>query len=175
MLKLNDATLHLLRHRSVLLGYVGGELVLLGVFFHGTIIGFALVEVPLVESGGDRDQMIAFANQMYEGTAFTMILFSFLSFFVGWIFLAIALWRAWGAPLWVAATLAAAPLSEFFGSEALSPALMFGLFLVAFGYFGKMLCLSDKERAGHRVSRESRMWVGWRAWASPGKAEGVGE
>ena len=141
-------TLHLLRHRSVVLGHVGGGLVLLGAFFHGAIIGFALVEVLLVESGGARDRMVEFANDMYESIAFTMILFTFLSFFVGWIFLTIALWRARVAPLWVAAALGVAPLSEFFGPEAFSPELMFTLFLVGLGYLGlKILRLSDKDWA----------------------------
>jgi hypothetical protein len=136
----------LLRHRAVVLGHVGGGLVMLGAFFHGAIIGFALVEVPLVESGGARDRMVEFANQMYEHTAFTMILLPFLSFFLGWTFLAVALWRARVAPLWIAATLGVAPLSEFFGPEAVSPELMFALFLVALGYVGlKVLRLPDKE------------------------------
>lgn len=135
---------HLLRHRSVVLGHVGGGLALLGAFFHGAIIGYALVEVPLVESGGARDRMVEFANGMYESAAFIMILFPFLSFFVGWILLAIALWRV--TPLWVAATLVVAPLSEFFGPEAVSPELMFALFLISLGYVGlKILRLSDKE------------------------------
>ena len=137
---------HLLRHRSVVLGHMGGGLVLLGAFFHGAIIGFALVEVPLVESGSTRGRMVDFANGMYESTAFMMILFPFLSFFVGWILLAIALWRARVATLWVAAALAVAPLSEFFGPEGVSPELMFVLFLISLGYVGlKVLRLSDKE------------------------------
>lgn len=138
--------LHLLRDRSVILGHVGGGLVLFGSFFHGAIIGFALVEVPLVESGGVRGRMIEFANGMYESTAFTMILFPFLSFFVGWVLLAIALWRARVVPLWVAATLGVAPLSEFFGPEMVSPELMLALFLISLGYVGlKILQLSDKD------------------------------
>lgn len=137
---------HLLRYSSVVLGHVGGGLVLLGAFFHGAIIGFALVEVPLVESGGAIGPLTGFANQMYENTAFTMILLPFLSFFLGWIVLAIALWRARVAPLWVAASLVVAPLSEFFGPETLSPELMFALFLISFGYVGlKVLRLSDKD------------------------------
>ncbi len=137
---------HLLRHRGVVLGHMGGGLVLLGAFFHGAIIGFALVEVPLVESGGARDRMVEFASGMYESTAFTMILLPFLSFFVGWILLAIALWRARVAPLWIAATLGVAPLSEFFGPEIVSPELMFALFLIGLGYLGlKVLRLSDKD------------------------------
>jgi hypothetical protein len=139
-------TLHLLRHRSVVLGHMGGGLALLGAFFHGAIIGFALVEVPLVESGGARDRMVEFANGIYESTAFTMILFPFLSFFVGWLLLAIALWRARVAPIWVSATLGVAPLSEFFGPEAVSPELMFALFLIGLGYLGlRVLRLSAKD------------------------------
>src|SRR4028118_389429 len=119
---------------------------MLGAFFHGTIIGFALVEVPLVESVGARDRMVEFANQMYEHTAFTMILLPFLGFFLGWIFLAVALWRARVAPLWIAATLGVAPLSEFFGPEAVSPELMFALFLIGLGYLGlRVLRLSAKD------------------------------
>jgi hypothetical protein len=138
--------LHLLRHRGVVLGHVGGGLVLLGAFFHGAIIGFALVEVPLVEGGIVGDRMSEFADGMYESAAFTMILFPFLSFFIGWLLLAVALWRARVAPLWIAATLGVAPLSEFFGPEAVSPELMFALFLVALGYVGlKVLRLPDKE------------------------------
>jgi hypothetical protein len=139
-------TLHLLRHRSVVLGHMGGGLVLLGAYFHGAIIGFALVEVPLAESGGARDRIVEFANGMYESIAFTIILFPFLSFFVGWILLAIALWRARVAPLWVAATLGVASLSEFFGPEAVSPELMFALFLIGLGYLGlRVLRLSAKD------------------------------
>lgn len=152
--------LHLLRHRGVVLGHVGGGLVLLGAFFHGTIIGYALVEVPLVESGGARDRMVEFANGTYESAAFTMILLPFLSFFVGWVLLAIALWGARVAPLWVAATLGVAPLSEFFGPEAVSPELMFTLFLIAFGYVGlRILQLSDKEweRGGAPEAGPSRV------------------
>jgi hypothetical protein len=136
----------LLGHRSRVLGHAGGGLVMLGAYFHDAIIGFALVEVPLVESGGARDRMIGFANQMYESTAFTMILFPFLSFFLGWLLLGVAVWRARVAPIWVAATLGVAPLSEFFGPEALSPEFMFALFLSAFGYVGLgILRMSDEE------------------------------
>ncbi len=137
---------HLVRDRLVVLGHVGGGLVLVGAFFHGAIIGFALVEVPLVESGGARDQMIEFANQMYDHIAFTMILLPFLSFFLGWILLAVALRRARAAPLWVVAMIVVAALSEFFGSEAMSPELMFALFLIGLGYVGlKTLRISGKD------------------------------
>lgn len=136
----------LLRDRSVVLGHIGGGLVLFGAFFHGAIIGFALVEVPLVESGDARVRMVEFANGMYESAAFSMILFPFLAFFVGWLLLAIALWRARIVPRWVAATLVVAPLTELFGPEAISPELMLALFLISLGYVGfRVLHLSGRE------------------------------
>ncbi len=144
---------HLLSKHSVTLGHIGGGLVLLGAFFHAAIIGFALVEVPLVESGIERTQMVAFANQMYEGAAFLMILFPFLAFYLGSIILAVAVWRARVAPLWVAAVIVAATPSEFFGPEALSPELMLALLLVGFGWIGlKVLRMSDAQWEKARVA-----------------------
>jgi hypothetical protein len=141
--------LHLLRHRAVALGHIGAALALLGLFFHGAIIGFALVEVPLVESGFERTEMVAFAERMYEGTAFIMILAPFIGFYVGLLLLAVALWWAKAAPIWVSALIVAGLLSEFFGPEALSPELMFVLLLVSLGWLGwKVLRMSDAQWAG---------------------------
>jgi hypothetical protein len=144
---------HLLSKHSVTLGHIGGGLVLLGAFFHAAIIGFALVEVPLVESGIERTQMVAFAHQMYEGAAFLMILFPFLAFYLGSIILSVGVWRARVAPLWVAAVIVAATPSEFFGPEVLSPELMFAFLLGGFGWLGlKVLRMSDAQWEKARVS-----------------------
>ncbi len=141
--------LHLLRHRSVALGHIGAALALLGLFFHGAIIGFALVSVPLVESGLEREQMVAFAEKMYEGTAFIMILAPFIGFYLGLIILAVALWRAKVAPLWVSVLIVAGLLSEFAGTDAVSPELMFALLLVSLGWLGlRVLRMPDAEWAG---------------------------
>jgi hypothetical protein len=138
--------MHLLRERSVALGHIGGGLALLGGYFHAAVIGYALVEVPLVERGGEIAQMMAFTDQMYEHTAFTMVLLPFLGFYLGLIMLAVALWRARVAPLWVATVIVAGLLSEFFGPEGLSPELMFILLLVGFGWLGlKVLRMSDAQ------------------------------
>ncbi|MDP9379840.1 MAG: hypothetical protein M3Q29_06755 [Chloroflexota bacterium] len=140
--------LHLLRHRAVALGHIGAALALLGLFFHGAIIGFALVEVPLVESGLERAQMVAFAERMYEGPAFLMILAPFIGFYLGMIILAVALWRAKVAPLWVSVLLVAGLLSEFVGTDAVSPELMFVLLLISLGWLGlRVLRTPDAEWA----------------------------
>jgi len=122
--------------RARLLGALGGGLVILGSYFHGVVIGYALVELPLVAQGGDPAQTLAFAEAMYQHTAFMTILLPFLSFFLGLILLAIAVWLGRSAPLPVALLIVAAPLSEMFGPEWLSPELMWVLLLAGFGWLG---------------------------------------
>ncbi len=160
--------LHLLRHRSVALGHIGAALALLGLFFHGAIIGFALVSVPLVESGMERAQMVAFAERMYEGPAFIMILAPFIGFYLGMILLAVALWRAKVAPLWISVLLVAGLLSEFVGTDAVSPELMFVLLLVSLGWIGlRVLRMSDTQWAeGSAVASGADRMVGEPAPAS---------
>jgi len=137
---------HLLRDRAVALGHLGAGLVLLGLYFHAAVIGYSLVEVPLTASGIGRARTIEFTEQMYDSTAFTMILLPFLSFYLGSVILAVALWRARVTPLWIAFVIVLALLTEFFGPEALSPALMFLLLLVGFGWIGlKVLRMADAE------------------------------
>lgn len=141
--------IRLLRERAVALGHIGAALALLGLFFHGAIIGYALVEVPLVESGFERAQMVTFTERMYESPAFIMILAPFIAFFLGLILLAVALWRAKVAPLWVSVLIVAALLSEFVGTDAVSPELLFALLLVSFGWLGlKVLRMPDAQWEG---------------------------
>lgn len=131
------ALTQLLRNRAVILGHIGSGLVVIAIYFHAAVVGFALVEVPMVADGGA--ELMAFADTMYDHPAFTMIVLPFLGFFLGWTLLAVALWRAQVAPLWVAAVTIAGAASELFGPEALSPELMLVLFTVAFGYLGLKL------------------------------------
>lgn len=141
--------LHLLRHRSVALGHIGAALTVLGLFFHGSIIGFALVEVPLVESGLERAQMVTFAERMYEGPAFLMILAPFVAFYLGMLILALALWRARVAPLWVSALIVVGLLSEFVGTDAVSPELLFMLLLVSLGWLGLRILRTPDAQWAH--------------------------
>ena len=125
----------LVRDRAALTGYIGGVLAITGIYFHGPVVGYSLVEASLVQSTLPQDRVLMFAEHgMYEHLAFTIILAPFLGFFLGMILLAVALWRAHIAPLWVAATIAAAPVTEFLGLNAVSPELMFALLTVGLGY-----------------------------------------
>ena len=128
--------LHLLRERAAILGHIGGGLLLIGSFFHGAVLGFQFVEAPLVVSGISHAQIVTFSEQMYEHTAFTLLLMPFLSFYVGLVILAIALWRTQMVPLWVAGEIVAAVLVEFFGPSAFHTLLFLGLLLIAFGWIG---------------------------------------
>ena len=139
--------LRLLQGRARIAGVIGAGLIVLGAYFHGAVIGYATVELPLVEFGDDRAQALAFAERMYEHQAFTAILMPFLAFYLGLVVMAIALWRGRAAPLWVAALIVAAIAAEFFGPEAASPELMWVLFLVSFGWLGlKVLRTPDAQR-----------------------------
>lgn len=144
----------LVRERSAALGYIGAAVAFLGIYFHGAVVGYALVEGPLVQSAISQEQVLAFVEgPMYTHVAFTMILMPFLGFFLGMILLAVALWRAHIAPLWVSALIIVAPLTEFVGPmvpgfNAVSPELMFLLLAVGLGYVGlKVLRGMDRDAA----------------------------
>jgi hypothetical protein len=138
--------LHLLRERAGILGHIGGGLMLLGSFFHGAVLGFQFVEAPLVVSGINHAQMVAFSEQMYEHTAFTMLLLPFMGFYVGLLILALALWRARVVPLWIAGLIVAAIAVEFFGPPAFHTLLFLSLLLIAFGGIGlKVLRMSNTQ------------------------------
>jgi hypothetical protein len=138
--------LHLLRQRAVMLGHISGGMMLVGSFFHGAILGFQFVEAPLVVSGMDQAQMVAFSEHMYNHTAFTLLLMPFILFHLGSLLMAAALWRARiGAP-WVPALIVVGVVVEFFGPAEFHAQLYFGLFLLAFGSIGsRVLRMSDTE------------------------------
>lgn len=135
---------HLLRHRAVILGHLGAGLAVVGLYFHGVVIGYSLVEIPLVESGWE--DLLAFSEQMYEHLAFTVILMPFLTFFLGLLLMSIAIWRARVAPLWIPAAIVVGLVSNFVAPREVSPELMLILLLLGFGWLGvKILRMSSTE------------------------------
>jgi hypothetical protein len=134
----------LFRHRAVILGHFGAGLAVVGLYFHGAVIGYSLVQIPLVESGWENT--LTFSEQMYEHLAFTVILMPFLTFFLGLLLISIAIWRARVAPLWVPAAIVVGLVSNFVAPREVSPELMFILFLLSFGWLGmKILRMSSME------------------------------
>jgi hypothetical protein len=139
----------LVRQRAAALGYLGGVLAIVGIYFHGSVVGYSLVQAPLVGSTLPEDEVLTFtAGSMYDHAAFTTILIPFLGFFIGIILLAAALWRSGTVPAWVAVIMAVAPLTEFVGFRGVSPELMYVLLSVAFGYIAVgMLRAGDQTPA----------------------------
>ena len=160
--------LHLLRERSVALGHVGAALALLGIFFHGAIIGYSLVEAPLVESEFEKERVVEFTTRMYESPAFIMILAPFVGVSLGMTILAVALWRANVVPVWISALIVMALLSEFVGTDALSPELLYAFLLVGLRWLGlKVLRTPDAQWSGpSRAAPEAGRMVGEPAPAS---------
>jgi predicted outer membrane lipoprotein len=138
----------LVREHAPGFGYVGGALSVAGIYFHGSVVGYSLVQAPLIDSLPE-DLVVSFADEsMYDHVAFTTILLPFLGFFIGMILLAVALRRAGTAPAWVTAVIAAAPLTEFVGVRATSPELMYVLLTGGFGYIAaKVLRTEGGDRA----------------------------
>jgi hypothetical protein len=141
--------MHLLRNRAVALGHIGGALVLLGNFFHAAVIGFALVQLPIAESGGDRAQIVALTEGTYASTAFLLLLAMLLiPSVLGSLILAVAVWRARVAPLWVAVVIVVGVATDFIVPESLNlqPDLYFAFTLLGFGWIGlKVLRMSDAQ------------------------------
>jgi hypothetical protein len=141
--------MRLLRDRAVALGHVGGGLFLLGNFFHAAAVGYALVQLPVAESGGNKVQIIALAEGRYASTAFLLLLPVFLiPSVLGALILAVAVWRARVAPLWAAVAIVVGVATDFVVPESLNlqPDLYFAFTLVGFGWIGlKLLRMSDAQ------------------------------
>lgn len=138
--------LHLLRKRGAVLGHIGGGLALLGIYFHAVVLGFAHTEVPLAQSALTKEDKLELVNLMFAHDAFTMVLIPFIGFYIGMLLLAVALWRAKVAPIWVPASIIAGLLAPFAAPTAINNELMFLLLLVGLGWLGlKVLRTEDAE------------------------------
>jgi hypothetical protein len=143
--------MHLLRNRVVALGHIGGGLFLLGSFLHAAVIGYALVQLPIAASGGDTGQIVALTEGTYASTAFLLLLAMMLiPSVLGSLILAIAVWRARVAPLWVAVVIVVGVATDFVVPDNLNlqPDLYFAFTLIGFGWIGlKVLRMSDAQWA----------------------------
>ena len=143
--------MHLLRNHVVALGHIGGGLFLLGSFLHAAVIGYALVQLPIAASGGDKGRIVALTEGTYASTAFLLLLAMMLiPSVLGSLILAIAVWRARVAPLWVAVVIVVGVATDFVVPDSLNlqPDLYFAFTLVGFGWIGlKVLRMSDAQWA----------------------------
>lgn len=141
--------MHLLRNRAVVLGHIGGGLFLLGSFLHAAVIGFALVQLPIAASGGDTGQIVALNEETYASTAFLLLLaLMLIPSVLGSLILAVAVWRARVAPVWVAVVIVVGVATDFVVPDGLNlqPDLYFAFTLLGFGWIGlKVLRTSDAQ------------------------------
>ncbi len=119
-------------------------------------MGFALVEVPLVESGLERAQMVAFAERMYEGPGVPDDLDSLHRLLPGDAYPLGRLMAGEGRATLVSALIVAGLLSEFVGTDAVSPELMYVLLLVSLGWVGLKILRISRMRDGQMGARWNR-------------------
>ena len=134
----------LIRGRWLLPGHIGAGLAMLGAYFHGAILGFALVEVPLATSEIERAQVVSFVAQSGEHPTFVMLLLPFAGFYLGSVILTLALWRARVMPWWAGVLILVGLAAQFVGPLAISNYVFFGAQTLAYGYLGlQVLRMSD--------------------------------
>ena len=142
--------LRLMRDRGTVLGHLGVGLALIGVIGHAVWSGFEIVLVWMARSEIDRAQLSAAVDGGPPSLiGFTVVLLMFMvGFFLGLIFLAVALWRSGAVPRWAAAFIAVGPLFEFLplDNEAVFMSGL-ALFVIGFGVIGLELIRSDAERS----------------------------
>lgn len=137
---------HLLRHRAVALGHIGGALVLVGIVGYTAVLATELVLLQIAQTAADRGQMVALAERIYASVGFGIFLLMFLvGLLLGLIVLAVALWRARIVPLWIAGVIALASVLDMVGStSAVAVVIVWVLLLIGLGWVGlKVLRMSD--------------------------------
>lgn len=129
---------HLLRHRAVALGHVGGALVILGFVSFAAITGTELVNVPAADPAANRDEMLALNERLGAGLAYNLInLTEVFGYFFGFVILAIALFRANVVTRLVPALLVVSVVLRFIPGASLAiVALSDALFFAALAYIG---------------------------------------
>lgn len=144
--------LHLIAQRNessrigLVLGYLGAVLACTGSAFHGSVLGFQLVEAPLVSSGMGDGQLLQIISTLGDHPAFSVIVLPVFGLYIGLLLLAIAIWQTRVAKLWLPLLIVLGMLIELFSPLETKARMMFILFLIAFGWMGiKVLRMSDTE------------------------------
>jgi hypothetical protein len=141
--------MHLLRDRGVVLGHIGGVLALAGLFGHAVTGGSFLVVLQMVGAEADRGQMTALLERTQDSSSFIIFaLMGLAGFLLGFIILAVGLWRARVAPGWVPALIVVSFVLEFIASNFIDYAGVVAgvLFASGLGWIGlKVLTMPDAE------------------------------
>jgi hypothetical protein len=112
---------HQARDRGTVLAHLGGALSMLGALGHTAIATLYVAMLSL--AGGGRDEMLAYADRLLNGTAAAILIVPLIICFpVGMALLAFAAWRAGLVPGWGPALVSLAALTAFLptGGEAVA-------------------------------------------------------
>lgn len=141
------ALLHLLRDRSTILGHLGASFGLLGVLGHTAFIGYSAAQVPLVQSLTDPAQLQTVGQRAMTSPFFAITLLTFLlGTYLGFILLAVGLWRSRIAAPWTALLLALPVVTDMAAPPHISLILTNLLLLLSLGWLGlRVLRMNDAE------------------------------
>ncbi len=144
--------MHMLREREVAFGHVGGGLAMLGLI---AFVGIVAVEgfVGWQAATGDRGEMVALLERLYDSTGFVVpFLVMSLGFGIGMLVLAAGLYRARAVQSYFALFIAAASimltLGGLFATEWLG-IVGAAFLLVGLGSVGRMVFTESDEDWEH--------------------------
>jgi len=119
---------------------IGTGLLVVGSFFHGAVVSYSQVEAPLADSDLATADVHRFvSNQMFDHTAFLLVLIPFIGFYLGLLVLGVTSWRAGAAPVWVPVVIFVALAAGIAWPHAYKSEGMFLLLTIALGYLATRL------------------------------------
>jgi hypothetical protein len=145
--------MHMLREREVALGHVGGGLGVLGLIAFAGIVSIEGLVGWQMGAGGDRAEMVALLERLFETTGVAVPLyFMSFAFTLGMLCLATGLYRARAVQSWMAAFVAVGVIVSAIGGAAAIEwlAIVGAAFLfVGLGSVGRMVLSESDEDWEH--------------------------
>ena len=138
--------IHLLRNRAVVLGHIGGVLAVVGAISFAALVATTFYDIALAESP-DREAAVAIYDSLEDTAGFFVVLIpALIGTALGLLLLAIGLWRARIAPVWVPIVVLAGLVLVSIGTDLVPVAIGNALLLAALGYVGaKVLGMGNDE------------------------------
>jgi hypothetical protein len=136
---------HLLRMRVPVLAALSGILILLSGFGHAVYGGVNITMLAMAEHPEDVEAHVAVLDRLESGLGVPFMAMGMLGLVLGFLLLAVALWRSGVGPRWAGPAVVVWLVLEFVGS-ALSSWAFYGsglLYLVLFGTFAATVARSS--------------------------------
>lgn len=135
----------LVRRGAPILARVGAALAVLGVFGHAVFGGINLVTVQMADDAGNREVYAGLLERVESSPAMLFAAAGLLGTVLGFVVLALGLWRSRAVPRWVPCLLWAFVVVEFVGTSLSDYATYVSgvAFLIAFGALAWHVWQSD--------------------------------